>query len=104
MEIEELRATFGKLQEHSKVEAMVGLETDVSKMEAIVRSALKLKSIEDLYVVTGDYDLLIKVKCQSYEDFEFLLVNQIGKIPGIQKLKTMLILSQRKANGEIKGE
>ncbi|MCL4341333.1 MAG: Lrp/AsnC ligand binding domain-containing protein [Candidatus Thermoplasmatota archaeon] len=104
MEIEELRATFGRLQEHSEIKAIVGLETDVSRMETTVKSALKLNSIEDLYVVTGDYDILLKVRCPSYEEFEYFLVNQLGKIPGITKMKTMLILSQRKLNGEVKGE
>lgn len=103
MEIEELKATFGKLQSHSEVSAIVGLETDVSKIEAIVKSAIKLNHVQDLYIVTGDYDILIKARCPNYEEFEYFLVNELGKIPGILKSKTMLILSQRKENGEESG-
>lgn len=103
MEIEELKATFGKLQSHSAVSVIIGLETEVSKIESIVKSAVKLHHVQDLYIVTGDYDILIKAVFPNYEEFEYFLVNELGKIPGILKSKTMLILSQRKENGEEAG-
>lgn len=66
--------------------------------EKIMRSRLtdKLKSIEcieSIYLVTGDVDIIAKVRVGSINELNDLLLNKIRKIDIVEKTKTMIVLT-----------
>ncbi len=104
MEVEELTATMGKYYGARIVTAIVGIEADVNKVENIAGSIVRFKNVEDVFVVTGDYDILLKVRFPDYEEFQGFLVNDLGRIDGIKRTRTMMVLTIKKEMGQKIGE
>lgn len=104
MEVEELTATMGKYYGARIVTALVGIETDVNKVEAVANAIVKFQNVEDIFVVTGDYDIVLKVRFPDYEVFQDFLVNDLGRIDGIKRTRTMMVLTIKKEMGQRIGE
>lgn len=104
MEIEELTATMGKYYGERIVTALIGVECDVNKVEKVASAVTTFKNVEDAFVVTGDYDLVLKVRFPRYDEFQHFLVENLGKLDGIKRMKTMMVLSIKKEMGQKIGE
>ncbi len=104
MEIEELTASMGKYYGERIVTAIIGIECDVNKVDAVAVAAAKLPNVEDAFVVTGDYDIILKVRFPDYDEFQHFLVEKVGKIDGVKKTRTMMVLSIKKEMGQKIGE
>lgn len=104
MEVEELTATMGKYYGARIVTAIVGIETDVNKVETVAAQIVKYQNVEDIFVVTGDYDIILKVRFPDYEEFQNFLVHDLGKIDGIKRTRTMMVLTIKKEMGQKIGE
>lgn len=86
------------------VTALVGIEADVSKVEAIGNELSSENFTEDVFIVTGDYDLVIKVRFPNYDELQNFLVNRMSQISGIKSSKTMMVLTIKKDMGQRMGE
>ncbi len=86
------------------VTALVGIEADVSRVEAIGNDLAKESYTEDVFIVTGDYDLILKVRFPNYEELQKFLVNKLSQITGIRGSKTMMVLTIKKDMGQKMGE
>lgn len=54
----------------------------------------KIKEIVELHYTTGEYSVFIKVICKNITDLQYLLMNKIQIIPGVQRTDTFISLSQ----------
>jgi len=64
----------------------------------------RLKSIPDIYEVydvTGEYDAVVKLRSRSREELASLIDN-IGKIPGVQSTLTMIVLKTIKEETRVR--
>ena len=104
MEIEELTATMGKYYGQRIVTALIGIECDVNKVEKVASAVTTFQNVEDAFVVTGDYDIVLKVRFPHYDEFQDFLVESLGKLDGVRRLRTMMVLSIRKEMGQKIGE
>ena len=104
MEIEELRTTMGKYYDARIVTAVVGVETEINRVDAVASQLVKHQNVQDAFIVTGDYDIILKVRFPDYEDFQGFLVHDLGKIEGVKRTKTMMVLSIKKEMGQKIGE
>lgn len=86
------------------VTALVGIEADVSRVEAIGNDLAKENYTEDVFIVTGEYDLVVKVRFPNYEELQSFLVGRLSKITGIRGSKTMMVLTIKKDMGQKMGE
>jgi DNA-binding Lrp family transcriptional regulator len=55
-----------------------------------IQEIKKLNHIEKISVVTGDYDIVVKVDVKSLEHLH-LLTNQLQKIDGVEKTTTQVV-------------
>lgn len=104
MEIEELTATMGKYYGERIVTALVGLESDVNKVDSVAIAVTSFPNVEDVFVVTGDYDIILKVRFPHYDAFQKFLVEELAKLDGVKRIKTMMVLSIKKEMGQKIGE
>ncbi|MCL6639158.1 MAG: Lrp/AsnC family transcriptional regulator [Firmicutes bacterium] len=76
------------------VTAMVGLIT-VQGNEAYrtIEDLRRLHEVEEVHVVTGRYDYLVKVRARDNEDLQCILLNKIDQVYGFQRAETMVVLS-----------
>ncbi len=86
------------------VTALVGIEADVSRVEAIGNELARENFTEDVFIVTGEYDLILKVRFPNYEELQEFLVTRMGKIAGVRTSKTMMVLTIKKDMGQRMGE
>ena len=101
MEVQtEMTGTLGKYYGNKIVTALIGIETDVNLVETIGRELAKENNVEDVLIVTGQFDIVIKVRFPDYEEFQRFVVNRLSRMNGIKESKTMMVLSIKKEMGK----
>ncbi len=65
---------------------------DASERDTIVQALSKIPSIEEIYEVAGEYDIVSIVSTSSVEEFRDLLHKRILNIKGIKSVITSVIL------------
>jgi DNA-binding Lrp family transcriptional regulator len=74
-------------------------------MDEVVQALGKLPSVEELYEVTGEFDIVTLVSAADIEEFRDLLKNKILKIHGVKSTVTAIVLHTHKGprfNGDSK--
>lgn len=104
MEVEELTATMEKYYGKRIVTALIGIEADVNMVDTVASAVIGFSNVEDAFVTTGDYDIILKVRFPHYDDFQKFLVEDLGKLDGVRRIKTMMVLSIKKEMGQKIGE
>jgi len=76
------------------VTAIVGLITIQGKGSNHTIEELKqIPEVEEVHIVTGRYDYLLKVRAQDNENLQNILLNKIDQVYGFQRAETMVVLS-----------
>ncbi len=60
----------------------------------IIEMVKKKEGVEEVHSITGQYDLLVKVRVKSISDLNSLLINKIREIPGVQSTETIIVLKE----------
>ncbi len=77
-----------------RVTAIVGLMAIQGAASYQTIEDLKnIPEIEEVHVVTGRYDYLIKIRARDNEDLERILLTKIDQVYGFQRAETMVVLS-----------
>ena len=84
---------FKEYYDNRIVTALIGLEVDINRVETIGKAIAKNKNVEETFIVTGEYDIIIKVRFPDYISLEKFIVNNLNSIEGMKKSKTMMVLS-----------
>ena len=61
-------------------------------MDNVLAALSKLKDIEEVYEVAGEYDIVTLVSTSTLEEFRDILQKQIMKIKGVKSTITTIIL------------
>jgi DNA-binding Lrp family transcriptional regulator len=62
-------------------------------LSEIIRAIRALPEAEDMTVVTGSLDLLVRLRVRDHAHLRELLLNEIFKINGVQRTETFLSLA-----------
>jgi DNA-binding Lrp family transcriptional regulator len=74
-------------------------------MDNVVEALSKLESLEELYEVTGEFDIVTLVSAADIEEFRDILKNKIMKIKGVKSTVSSVVLKVHKGprcNGDAK--
>ncbi len=58
----------------------------------------EMPEVQDCYFLTGEYDYLLKVLVRNRRDLERFLVETLTPLPGMDKIRTSMVLSEIKAS------
>ena len=61
-------------------------------LSAFGRTLAAIPEVQEAYLVSGDYDYVIRIAVRSTRDYERLLREQLYKIPGIRHSKSSFVL------------
>ncbi|MDG6920221.1 MAG: Lrp/AsnC ligand binding domain-containing protein [Nitrososphaerota archaeon] len=89
----------------AKMLAFVDIFVDSPSMDAVVEALSKISNIEELYEVTGEFDIVTLVSAADIEEFRDILKNKILKIKGIKSTVSAMVLYTHKGprfNGDSK--
>jgi DNA-binding Lrp family transcriptional regulator len=57
----------------------------------------ELAEVENVTLVTGELDLLIRMRVRDYGELRTILMDQVWRIPGIQRTATLLSVADMPA-------
>ena len=69
--------------------AILLLKIDHRKVTGTAEAILDIAGVSEVYFVSGRYDLLVMVKCESLDRIESLITDQLLKLDGIMDSETM---------------
>jgi DNA-binding Lrp family transcriptional regulator len=65
-------------------------------MDNVVMALSKLDNLEELYEVTGEFDIVTLVSASDIEEFRDILKNRIMKIKGVKSTTSSIVLKAYK--------
>jgi DNA-binding Lrp family transcriptional regulator len=65
-------------------------------MDDVVAALKKLDNLEELYEVTGEFDIVSLLSAADIEEFRDVLKNKIMKIKGVKSTVTSVVLMSHK--------
>lgn len=81
------------------VTALVHLKADTDKIESISENLAKLNFIEDIYLVTGTWDMIIKVRFPDVNQMRSFLIKDLRRIEGVKDTYTSMAITIFKDRG-----
>ena len=81
---------------HGRFTTSVNIFVDQSQKEQVIASLSKLDSIEEIYDVKGEFDIVSIVSASSVDEFRNVLQKNIMKIKGIKSTITSVVLKAYK--------
>jgi DNA-binding Lrp family transcriptional regulator len=79
------------IENHPKVNATVKLEPNFKEIKRIIKELRNIEEITDIWRLSGDCGLLIKLEISSIEEFNPLIEGKISQIDGIKIIETCFI-------------
>lgn len=83
--------------------AFVDIFVESPLMDDVVAALKDLPNLEEMYEVTGEFDIVSLVSAEDIDEFRDVLKNRIMKIKGVKSTVTSLVLHAHKGprcNGE----
>ena len=70
-------------------------------LENFIKKIKEVEEITECYIITGDADFLLKIVCKDLQDYEQLLFKTLSQIEEIERLKTLMTLSDVKMSNTL---
>ena len=80
----------------AKILAFVDIFVESPEMDNVLEALTKLEHLEELYEVTGEFDIVTMVSAADIEEFRDILKNKIMKIKGIKSTVSSIVLKAHK--------
>ena len=80
----------------SRVLASIGIFVEKSKKKDVLAALYNIENIEEIYDVTGEFDILSIVSASCLEELRETLQRKIMKIRGVRSAITNIILQPHK--------
>jgi len=74
----------------------VDIFVESPEMDNVVQELQKLPNMEELYEVTGEFDIVSLVSAEDIEEFRDILKNKIMKIKGVKSTVSSVVLHSHK--------
>jgi DNA-binding Lrp family transcriptional regulator len=65
-------------------------------MDEVVQELSKIDNVEELFEVTGEFDIITLVSADDIEEFRDILKNKIMKLKGIKSTVSSIVLKAHK--------
>lgn len=85
---------LGARMEQAAVRAYCGIRVQPKMAPSVMQALNRLVEVEEVSAVSGQYDYMVFLRCESNEKLDALL-DRIGMIDGIQQTYTSVVLSRK---------
>ena len=85
---------LGQRMEQASVRAYCGIRVQPKTATSVMQALNRFTEVEEVSAVSGQYDYMVFVRCESNEKLDALL-DRIGLIDGIQQTYTSVVLSRK---------
>ncbi|MDG6998538.1 MAG: Lrp/AsnC ligand binding domain-containing protein [Nitrososphaerota archaeon] len=80
----------------SRLLAFVDIFVESPQMDSVIQELQKVPHMEELYEVTGEFDIVSLVSAEDIEEFRDILKNRIMKIKGVKSTVSSVVLHAHK--------
>ena len=98
----EYEAVMSTYYGDDQVTALIDLKVDTKDVDKIAERVSGFLAVEDVFLVTGDTDIVDKVKVQTYNQLKRFIVDDLSKIEGVKDTRTLMVVSTFKERGELR--
>lgn len=84
---------------NEQVAAIISLKVDAKEADRIAGEISNFDAIEDLFLVTGDTDIIAKARFSDYRGVKDFVLKSLASIPGIKDTKTLMVVTTYKEGG-----
>ena len=78
--------------------AFVDIFVESATLDDVVKALNQLPNVEEIYEVTGEFDVVTLVSAADIEEFRDFLKNKLLKIRGIKSTVTSIVLNAPKGH------
>ena len=79
-----------------EITAIIIIQTESEKHEIVKDELSRLEEVSEVYSVSGEYDILIKVWVPGIEELNQLINSKIRSIDGVEDLTEMIVMERVK--------
>jgi len=84
-----------------QVLALIMLKIDTKEAEKIAKTVSGFDKVEDLFMVTGDVDIILKARFESYKNLKTFVLDSLAPVRGIKETKTLMVVTAFKEAGKL---
>jgi DNA-binding Lrp family transcriptional regulator len=85
-----------------QVAALVTFKIDTKGSDQVAQKIASHPYIEDVFLVTGDTDIIAKARFPNYAALKKFIVDDVADIDGIKESKTFMVVTTFKERGELR--
>ncbi len=78
------------------ITALIIIQTETEKHEHVEIELPKLEQVSQVYSISGEYDILIKLWAKNLEELNDIINSQIRTIDGIEELRELIVMERLK--------
>ncbi|SCG86759.1 putative HTH-type transcriptional regulator PF1734 [Methanobacterium congolense] len=79
-----------------KVTAIIIIQTESEKHENVEKELSVLEEVSEVYSISGEYDILIKVWAHSIHELNRIVNSKIRSVDGVEDLTEMIVMERVK--------
>jgi len=95
-----VESAFTKAWGDEHVVALIALKVETSEADTVAGEVAKFPEAEDVFLVTGDTDIFLKVRFPHYDELKEFVLHRLPSVAGIRETKTLLVVTTYKEGGE----
>ena len=78
--------------------AFIDIFVESAEMDSVVAALSKLENLEELFEVTGEFDIVTLFSASDIEEFRDILKNRVMKIKGVKSTVSSIVLKTHKGS------
>jgi len=82
----------------------VSFKIDTKGSDQVAQKIAGFDYIEDVFLVTGDTDIIAKARFPNYASLKKFIVDEVADINGVKETKTFMVVTTFKEKGKIRLE
>lgn len=82
-----------------QVTAMISVKVETKDVDLIAEAISKNRSVDDVYILTGETDIMAMVRFNTYKELKSFLIETDG-MPGVKETNTSMVVTTFKRSGE----
>ena len=82
-----------------QVTAIIAIKVDTKEADRIATQVSEFDVIQDVFLVTGDTDILAKARFDNYRGLKEFVLHSLAPISGIKDTKTLMVVTTYKEAG-----
>jgi Lrp/AsnC family leucine-responsive transcriptional regulator len=81
------------------VTALITLKVDTQNVESLAIEISKHEDVEDVFLVTGEIDIIAKGHFKNYDSCNDFILNSVRSLDGVKDTRTLMVVTTYKERG-----